>query len=274
MIPEADRNVKAKKEIVMGVIEDLNAGKARTSSVAVPKYYRVKEVLQERILDGTWTVDTLIPSEPELCQEFGVSRITVRRAISDLIHEGKLRTVQGKGTFVASPKLQERFVQRAFGIYEDMERRGLHLTTEVIRQGIIPAPSEVATRLGLHPGDPVHILVRVRSVQGEKILVSTTYIPAYLCPTLVDDDLSSISLYRLLREHYQLTIAHGERSLEAVAAGQWEARLLDVALGSPLLRLDSIAYLKDGHAFEYSQSLHRGDRARVEVEFFPVLDEQ
>ncbi len=258
----------------MGVLENPDTGNAQISSAPIPKYYRVKEALLERILDGTWPPDTLIPSEPELCQEFGVSRITVRRAVSDLIHEGKLRTVQGKGTFVASAKLQERFVQRAFGIYEDMERRGLHLTTEVVRQEVIPAPKEVATRLGLHRGDPVHILVRVRSVEGEKILVSTTYIPEKLCPSLVNDDLASNSLYRLLRSRYHLAIARGERSLEAVSASQWEARLLEVALGSPLLRLDSIAYLQDGHAFEYSQALHRGDRARVEVEFFPVLDEQ
>ena len=69
------------------------------------------------------------------------------------------------------------------------------------------------------------------------------------------------SLYRLLRECYGLSIARGERSLEAVAANQWEARVLDLALASPLLRLDSVAYRADGRAFEYSQALHRGDCA-------------
>jgi GntR family transcriptional regulator len=149
----------------------------------------------------------------------------------------------------------------------------LHLTTLVVRQEVVPASVEVAARLGIQARERVHVLVRVRSMQDEKILVSTTYIPEYLCPDLVNDDLSQGSLYRLLRDRYKLVIARGERSLEAVAAGQWEARLLDIALGSPLLRLDSVAYLPDGRAFEYSQALHSGDRARVEVEFFPVLDE-
>ncbi|MBE3559604.1 MAG: GntR family transcriptional regulator [Ktedonobacteraceae bacterium] len=242
--------------------------------VPMPKYYIVKEALLGRIIDGTWAPGTLIPSEPELCQEFGVSRVTVRRAISDLVHEGRLRTVQGKGTFVAARKLQEHFVQRAFGIYEDMERRGLRLDTQVIRQEVISASPEVASLLKLRVNEPVHVLVRVRSVEGEKILVSTTYIPEYLCPDLVHQDLSTGSLYRLLRTRYDLRIARGQRSLEAVSAGQWEARLLEVALGSPLLRLDSVAYLADGRAFEYSQALHRGDRARVEVEFIPEIEVQ
>ncbi len=245
----------------------------RIAAHPVPKYHMVKEVMLGRMIDGTWPAGALIPSEPELCREFAVSRVTVRRAISDLVHEGRLQTVQGKGTFVATPKLQEHFVQRAFGIYEDFARRGLHLTTQVIRQEVIPASVEVATRLGLHVAERVHVIVRVRSVRDERLLISTTYVPEQLCPDLAHDDLSNDSLYDLLKTRYHLSIARGERSLEAVAAGQWEARLLEIALSSPLLRLDSVAYLANGRAFEYSQSLHRGDRARVEVEFFPALDE-
>jgi GntR family transcriptional regulator len=247
------------------------AGKRLVAATPVPKYHLVKETLLGRIADGTWPPGTLIPSEPDLCREFDVSRSTVRKAVGDLVHAGRLQILQGKGTFVARPKLQERFVQRAFGIYEDMERRGVQLATQVLRQEIIPAPVEIAARLDLAPEEPVHVLVRLRSVGGERILVSTTYIPEALCPSLVDADLTSGSLYRLLRTRYGLEIAHGERSLEAVAAGPWEARLLDIALASPLLRLDSTAYLPDGRAFEYSQALHRGDRARVDVEFLPAI---
>jgi GntR family transcriptional regulator len=242
------------------------------TAVPVPKYHRLKEALLECMADGALPPGALIPSEPELCQEFGVSRITVRRAIGDLVHEGKLRAVQGKGTFVVKPKLEERFVQRAFGIYDDMQRRGLRLETTMLRQEVVPATPEVEARLRVPRGEPMHLLERVRSVEGEKLLLSTTYIPEALCPGLVKDDLSSGSLYHLLREKYGLVIARGERSLEAVAAGQWEARLLEVALASPLLLLDTIAYLPDGQPLEYSRVLQRGDRARIEVEFLPTPD--
>jgi GntR family transcriptional regulator len=255
-------------------MDSLQKGSGVIASTPVPKYHIVKEVMLGRIIDGTWPIETMIPSEPELCHEFNISRMTIRRAIGDLVHEGRLRTVQGKGTFVAKPKLEERFVQRAFGIYDDMERRGFKLTTQVLRLETILASVEVAARLQIQRGDAVHILVRLRSVADEKVLVSTTYIPAYLCPGLIHEDLSTGSLYRLLKERYGLTIARGERSLEAVAAAQWEARLLELALGSPLLRMDSVAYLADRRAFEYSQALHNGQLARVDLEFFPVLDEQ
>ena len=246
---------------------------AQAAAVPIPKYHRIKEVMLGRMADGTWPPGAAIPSEPELCQEFEVSRITVRKAVGDLVHDGRLQTVQGKGTFVATPKLRQRFVQRAFGIYEDMERRGLRLTTVVIRQEVIPASPEVAKRLRLTATDLVHAIVRVRSAQDEKILVSTTYVPYALCPGLVEDDLAAGSLYSLLRARYNLRIGYGERSLEAVAAGSREARLLEIALASPLLRLDSVAYLPDGRPFEYSQALQRGDRACIEVEFLPAPDE-
>src|SRR5438034_6573042 len=112
-----------KREVVPMSTKDSPVENITHKDLPVPKYHLIKETMLGRIVDGTWAPGMLIPSEPELGQEFGVSRITVRRAIGDLVHEGKLRTVQGKGTFVAAPKLQERFVQRVFGIYEDMERR-------------------------------------------------------------------------------------------------------------------------------------------------------
>jgi GntR family transcriptional regulator len=252
---------------------DAVIGLARAAA-PVPKYHRVKETVLARIADGTWPPGALLPAEPDLCQEFGVSRITVRKAISDLVHQGKIQTVQGKGTFVAMPKVGERFVQRAFGIYEDMERRGLRLSTEVLRQEVISAPEEVRAHLGLRPGDRVHVIVRLRSIEGEKILISTTYIPEALCPGLVHEDLSTGSLFRLLRDRYGIKIGRGERSLEAVAADQWQAHKLDLALASPLLRLDSKAYLPDGRIFEYSQTFQRGDRARVDLEFVPAPDDE
>ena len=83
----------------------MNYRDADNGRVPVPKYFRVKEAVLARIVDGTWPPGAMLPTEPEFCDEFGVSRITVRKAIGDLVHEGKVETVQGKGTFVATPKL-------------------------------------------------------------------------------------------------------------------------------------------------------------------------
>jgi len=245
-----------------------------SNGVPVPKYYHLKETILERITHGTWAAGSAIPPEPELCREFGVSRITVRRAIGDLVHEGKLYTIQGKGTFVARPKLDERFVHRAFGFFEDMEHQGLPLTTQMLQQEVIPAPDIVATHLEIPPATPVHILVRLRTVQDEKVLVSTTYIPEMLCPELTHDDLTAGSLYQWLQTRYGLTVARAERNLEAVAAQQREATLLDIALYSPLLLLESVVYLPNGKPLEYSSTFHRGDRTRVSISFVSTAENQ
>ena len=239
----------------------------------VPKYFRVKQALLEHIANGTWAPGALIPSEVELCREFAVSRTTVRKAVSDLAYEGRVTVVQGKGTFVAPSKLRERFVERAFGLHEDMKRRGITLGTRVWRQDVVGASPEVAHRLQLLVGDPVHLIVRLRSIDEEPILVSTTSIPQALSPGLDKEDLSDTSLYALLRDRYRLPLARGERRLEAVAAATQEARLLEVALGSPLLLLESVAYAPDGRPFEHSVALQRGDRTTVELEFFASPDE-
>lgn len=244
------------------------------NSAPVPKYYHLKETILERITNGTWAAGSAIPPEPELCREFGISRITVRRAIGELVHEGKLYTVQGKGTFIARPKLDERFIHRAFGFFEDMERQGQSLMTRVIQQQVIPALETVATYLQISPGTPVHCLIRLRAVQDEILLVSTTYIPEALCPDLVHDDLTIGSLYRWLQTRYGLTVARAERTIEAIAAQQREAKLLDIALHSPLLLLESVVYLPNGKPLEYSSTFHRGDRTRVSINSVLTADGQ
>jgi GntR family transcriptional regulator len=255
-------------------VPDVETQRMASEPVPVPKYFRVKETLLANIASGAWPPGAQIASEPELCREFGVSRTTVRKAVSDLVHDGRLSVVQGKGTFVAGAKIEARFVQRAFGIHEDMERRGIRLSTRLLRAEVIAPPPEVARRLHLRAADPAHLIVRLRSVGDEPVLVSTTYLPRSLCPGLTDEEVRSGSLYRLLREKYGLWIGHGERRLEAVAAGPKEARLLDVALGSPLLMLESVAYRDDGQPFEYSVALQRGDRIAVELDFLPSGDDQ
>ncbi len=129
-----------------------------------PKYHRVTPDMFACTADGIWSPAMAISLELDLCDKFGVSRITVRKAISDLVHDGKLQIVQGKGTFVTKPKLQERFVQRASGFYEDVELHGIHPQTVIPRQGqdTIPAPSDVALHLGQPVGERVHVIGRTR----------------------------------------------------------------------------------------------------------------
>ena len=238
----------------------------------IPYYVQVKDILREKMRDGTWTPGAQLPSEAELCATFGVSRTVIRQALQELIHEGMIKRRKGKGSFVAAPKISEQLAQKLTGFYQDMVEQGLQPVTAVLAQAVVPAKETVADWLGIKPGTPVIEIVRLRSVQDVPIVLVTTYIPAALCPTLVNDDLSNQSLYALLEREYGLYIAHGRRTIQAVLADGQEARLLEVNKGAPLFRLDSISYTDDGTPVEYYYAYHRGDRSQFEVELIRSRD--
>ncbi len=244
----------------------LSAAKVIRRDSPVPYYYQLEEFLKEQIENGAWKPGQQIPSEAELCEAFDVSRTVVRQALNELVHEGLLYRRKGKGTFVAEPKIRESLVQHLTGFYEDMVALGLKPSTKVLEQKVIPAPSKIAEALGLEEGEPVIMIDRLRFVDDEPILLVITYVPEKLCPELLNEDLSTQSLYAILEKKYGLELVYGHRTLEAVAATKEEANLLEIEEGDPIILLRSISYLKDGRPIEYFKAKHRGDRSRFEVE--------
>ncbi|MBO8140716.1 MAG: GntR family transcriptional regulator [Firmicutes bacterium] len=232
----------------------------------VPYYYQLKELIKDHIHRGRWQPGSRIPSEPQLCELYGVSRTVVRQALGELVAEGYLRKERGRGTFVAKPKIAGSLVQRLTGFYEDVVRRGLLPRTKVLSQSVVPAPQTVAAYLEIPVDTPVIRIERLRFVDDEPLLLVTTYIPYVLCPGLVKEDLAENSLYQLMEEKYGIRLARGRRMLEAVAATELEAQLLGVKPGAPLLYLRSITYMPNGQAIEYYEAKHRGDRSMLEVE--------
>lgn len=232
----------------------------------IPYYIQVKDFLRGHIRDGTWSEGDRLPSEAELCEMFAVSRTVIRQALQDLIHEGLIKRRKGKGSFVAAGKISEQLAQKLTGFYQDMVEQGLKPVTQVLQQHVIPANPTVAQYLKLEAETPVIEIARLRSVQGIPIVLVTTYVPYFLCPNLVTDDLNNQSLYDLLESRYHLYIGRGRRTIQAVLAEGQEAKLLEVNKGAPLFRLDSISYLNDGTPIEYYFAYHRGDRSQFEVE--------
>jgi GntR family transcriptional regulator len=201
-----------------------------------------------------------------LCRLFDVSRTVIRQALRDLELEGLIVREKGRGTFVAEPKLREGLFQELTGFYGDMAGKGRPPVSRVLTQEIIAAPRKIAGYLRLRPGAPVVHIDRLRFVDDEPIVLVATYLPAARCPGLETIDFTRRSLYDYLESAYGLVIARGRRTLEAVPAGEYEAQLLQVKKGAPLILLDSISYLADGTPIEYYHALHRGDRSRFEVE--------
>ncbi|MBS1251847.1 MAG: HTH-type transcriptional repressor YvoA [Anaerolineales bacterium] len=232
----------------------------------LPLYFQLKELLRQEIEGGKWQPRQRLPSETELCQTFGISRTVVRQALRELEYEGLLYREQGKGTFVAEPKISESLMQDLSGFYEDMVAQGLTPVTKVLMREVQPATGKVADYLQVEPGDKVIVVERLRSIDDEPILLVTTYLPYDICPELVEEDWGAQSLYALLEDKYGFELSHGRRTIEAVAADQYESELLSIEEGAPLILLDSVSYLEDGRPIEYYHAVHRGDRSRFEVE--------
>jgi GntR family transcriptional regulator len=234
--------------------------------VPIPYYYQLIQLVREDILSGALAADTVIPSEHSLCAAYGVSRTVVRQALGELVAEGLLYRVKGKGTYVARRKLEEKFIQRSDGFFRDMTSRGYKVSSRVLEQTAVVPPPHVRNALRLEAAERTIKIDRLRSVDDEILLFVETYIPERLCPALVDVDLADCSLYGVLRDRYNLVIMSGRRSVEAVGAQAGLARLLRVEKGAPLLKIESISYLADTTPLEYYEAWHRGRRSKFEID--------
>ncbi|MGC8778569.1 MAG: GntR family transcriptional regulator, partial [Candidatus Caldatribacteriaceae bacterium] len=158
---------------------------------SVPLYQQLKNILKGQILSGILKPGDQIPSETDLSRIYGVSQITVRQAVKSLVEEGFLYRKQGRGTFVASPKLRRR-LPKLYSFSEDMVELGLQPSSKLLEETVIEADEELAELLRLPPSNRrVNKLVRVRIANGEPILIERTLIPVYLCPDLFTEDLTT-----------------------------------------------------------------------------------
>jgi GntR family transcriptional regulator len=239
----------------------------------IPYYIQLIDSIREKIQTQIYLPGNQIPGEQDLCETYGISRTVVRQALKELEVEGLIFRRKGKGTFVSEPKISEGLVQKLTGFYQDMVEKGLKPGTKVLRQARIPANDKVARYLQILPGTEVVILQRIRYINDEPIQLVTSYIPYRICPELVGQDLSDRSLYDYLEKDCGIVLSRARRQIEAVAANEQEANLLDIDRDVPLLMLDSVSFLDDGTPVEYYHALHRGDRSRFEVELIRKMNE-
>ena len=233
---------------------------------AQPLYVQARNILLSRIENETYAINEKIPSESELCQEFGISRMTVRSVLTELVRDGKLYRIQGKGTFVAEPK----FIANAMsyvGIRQQLEEQGYDVVTVVIHVNTIPCPNTVAKIMDLSPEDQVYYIERVRNVKGIPLSLHKSYIPVSLCPKLENSDFCNEQLCEILSKNYNLYRTSVSETLESISASEEEADLLHIRKGYPLLMLcDSISG-RDGKIFEYSTVVFRGDKIKIHLQY-------
>ena len=227
-------------------------------------YLRIKDWLRESIEKGDYRPGERIPSEYELTQRFGVSRSTVRQAISELVLEGWLYRIQGSGTFVARPKYRQT-LSRLTSFTEDMRLLGLRPRSRLLLFEIREADEKIAQTLRIPLGDEVVHIERLRFADDEPMALNTSILPLRLVPGLKKEDLASGSLYEILERRYGLILSRSEQTLEPALADPYVAKLLGVRVGAPLLLVEGVVYLKNGTPIEWVRILYRGDRYKFHI---------
>lgn len=231
--------------------------------VQPPKYGLVMDELRARISDGAYRVGSRVPSEPELQQEFRVSRVTVRRAIEELAREGLLRKEQGRGTYVRRPEITHT-LNTLVGVTETMYSMGVvpeDIDLQLFRE---PVPPKIAAPLSLEPGTEVWHLVRRRGADGVPINLTDNYTNPRLVPGMSRDVLLP-SLYATYERIFGLTLAKGEEIVEAKAADEIEASHLEVRRGAPILVVTRVTFLDTGEPIEVAIVRSRSDRYRYSI---------
>lgn len=243
-------------------------GKVLDKRVPIPLYFQLKELIVEEIKSGKYEVDSLIPTEKELSEQFDISRTTVRQAVTELVQEGWLYRIKSKGTFIARQKIRQDFLQRLETFREQMERIGVKPSTQVLEFKRMKASREVAENLQIQEGEGVLYLFRRRFGDQEPVLTVETYIPLSYCAFLEDYDFENCSLYETMAKQKDTRIYRASRYVEAVEANAGDVRYLNIRRGAPIQLVHTVGYTEAGVALEYSIARYRGDMSRFQLDVY------
>lgn len=231
----------------------------------VPLHHQVYLDLVGSLDAGRWQAGEQLPTERDLAGHYGCSLITIRRALDELVREGRIQRTRGRGTFVLHPRLDRDIAARA-SFAEEMRQRGLDPETRLISARPESASVTVAGALELEPGSPTLYLERLRLGSGEPYLLEQVHLPAERFPGLLASDLEHGSLYELLSTRYATQVVRAREALEPVLLRAREARLLDQRSGAAALLIEGTAFAADGAPVEFGRTFVRGDRSRYYVE--------
>lgn len=228
-----------------------------------PLYVQLMEELETSIRNGVYKPGDKIMTEAEMAREYGVSLITVRKAVGSLMEKGLVVRKQGKGTFVTKPKYS-RNMKKLQSFTEMCEQMGVKPGARVLENRLIAADKKVADRLGIEPGSNVVYISRLRLADGEPVQVEKSYFPLKYA-FLLEEDLNDGSMFECLKEKAGAKVASSEKMIELCRATAEEAALMDVKKGDYLLLVKSTAYDENGEPMYAGIQLINGDRFSLYV---------
>lgn len=232
----------------------------------VPLYHQLKEIIIENIENNVWLPDDKIPSEHQLCAQYEVSRNTAKKAIEDLVQDGILYRVQGTGTFVTRPKI-EQSLSGFYSFSQVLKEKGLKPKDMILKITIEKSSKKVAKALQIPMDSDVVVLQRLRCASEEPIILESSYLPKNRIDNIEKMNVVGENpLYDILANDYQIFVTSAKETFEPVLIREYEGNLLKVEAGSPALLLERIAYDRQRVPVEYCKSIVRGDRCRFYTE--------
>ncbi len=232
------------------------------ASERIPLYYQLENVLREQIVSGKFKAGEKLPTESDLIEQFGVSRITVRQALAALASENLIERRQGSGTFVAQRKTRRRKfddVTHLTGSLDELIEMGLQTSVTVIEFNRTAADKHEAEILGIKAGTDIFRLKRLRNYDGKPYSIIVSYLPVEIVEQMTEDELASCGILHTIENRLGYHLLEARQQIKAELADPYTANLLGIRVGSALLSVERTVYTDDHKPIEFVHSLYRSD---------------
>jgi GntR family transcriptional regulator len=218
----------------------------------------------DQIRDGSYTPGSQVPSELEIAGQHRVSRMTARKALDALVAKGILYRQKGKGTYVTD-NVVSYGLSTMLSFSRTLQTQGYHVTTRILLMDVAPASAEVLTKLQLSAGSQVIIVRRLRLIEGKPAAIHTSFLEHRLFAPILNIDLSTESLLDAIQNISRMPVAYTRDSVQADIANADMATLLQIEIGSPVLKVEGVTYSENGEATRFTKAVYRADMFKLIV---------
>ena len=201
-------------------------------NLPIALYQQLVREFTAKIRNNAWPVGCMLPGEMQLCREYNVSRSTVRQAMDVLVRNGLVTRKQGRGTFVAMPKLEQNLV-KFYSFSEEIKRMGYTPSSSIVSFRKLPADANMAARLSIEPNSEIFSLRRLRLADGKPFALETSYIPAALYPFMTEEMIREKGLYQTMRQNSSFQPDTAVETFQAILISKADAKLLNVDRPAP-----------------------------------------
>jgi GntR family transcriptional regulator len=241
----------------------------------LPLYFQLARLLEDEITSGRWRPGVRLPSEPEMCEQYGLSRTTIRQALTRLEQRGLIQRRKGQGTFVQDVQPGLWLLQSSRGFFQDeVDRQSRTVTSTIIRAERETLPEWACAALGLPARSAGATIERLRSLDGVVAMYVTNHLPEWLADVALAIGNPNESLYRRIHERTGIAPRGGRRQVQAIGAEGWLATHLELPEGAPVALIESVTWDASGRVFDCYRAWLRTDRARIEVHVPGTPDEE